>query len=135
MAISWQADYETGLGDIDSDHKKLVDLLNQVERSVEQAQEADQIDLAIGNLIAGVAQHFEREESLMKACAYPQLASHAGLHAEFSSKLGKLNAASFLGAGRIDARDLLDLLADWLIVHIQKADQDYVPWAQGKLPA
>jgi hemerythrin len=132
MSIIWQTSFETGIEVIDQDHKKLVDLLNRLERTVDLADKADIVESAIETLVDYVSEHFEREEKMMKDCGFPQYEGHIALHMEFAERVGALSAANFMGQDRIIARDLLDFLTDWLVVHIQKADQDYVPWMTGQ---
>ncbi len=129
MAIIWSDGiYRLGVEDIDTDHHKKVEALNTVEFLIENDAEAAVIAKALGDLIKGAAEHFAREEDLMRRTKYPALSKHAELHKEFLERLSRLHAASFNDEQQIDARAELDFFSDWMSVHIQNADRNYVHW-------
>jgi len=103
-------------------------VLNRVDFLVEQEAEPEVIAKALLSLITGTAEHFEREEKLMRRTKYPALPAHAELHREFLGRILKLHAASFKGSMHMDARAELDFFSDWMSVHIQNADRNFVHW-------
>lgn len=129
MTIVWNDEtYRLGVEDIDTDHKGKIEALNQVEHLIEEHAPPDHVASALDALIGRTAEHFAHEEALMRRTKYPAVAKHAELHAEFLERLKHLHASSFKGDGQIDARAELAFFADWMSVHIQNADRNYVHW-------
>jgi hemerythrin-like metal-binding protein len=129
MPIHWNDNiYRLGVEDIDHDHRHKIDILNTVEFLLNNGAAQDVIAKALDELIKGTAEHFQREEKLMRRTKYPALDKHAELHREFLERLCKLHADNFRGEGQIDARAEIDFFSDWMSVHIQNADRNYVHW-------
>ncbi|MBF0167251.1 MAG: hemerythrin family protein [Alphaproteobacteria bacterium] len=134
MVIAWnEGAFCLGIEDIDADHKKKIEAINKVEDLIDSRAASTIIATALQELIDGTASHFAREEDLMRRTKYPALANHAELHAEFLDRLGQLHAASFKDEAQIDARAELDFFADWMAVHIQNADRNYMHWLKPEL--
>jgi hemerythrin-like metal-binding protein len=129
MPIVWSDSiYRLGVEDIDVDHRHKIEALNKVEFLIENGAEPDVVAKALDELIKGTAEHFSHEEKLMKRTKYPAIGKHAELHHEFLERLRRLHADNFSNGGQVDARAELDFFSDWMSVHIQNADRNYVHW-------
>lgn len=129
MTIVWNDEAHClGLEDIDADHMKKIEAINKVESLIDSQAASQKIGQALEDLIQGTASHFAREEDLMRRTKYPALTKHAELHKEFLERLGRLHASSFKNDQQIDARAELEFFSDWMSVHIQNADRNYVHW-------
>ncbi|CAA6605760.1 hypothetical protein MTBLM1_60293 [Rhodospirillaceae bacterium LM-1] len=129
MAIEWnERVFRLGVDDIDADHHRKIEALNKVEFLIESEAEASVIAKALDELIKRAAEHFAREEELMRRTRYPALDKHIELHKEFLERLSSLHASSFSAEKQTDARAELDFFSDWMSVHIQNADRNYVHW-------
>jgi len=75
----WSEEYSVHLRVIDNDHKDLVDTVNALHDGIKGGSARDKIGQIIGNLARYVDDHFVREEGLMEAYSYPNLAQHKRL--------------------------------------------------------
>jgi hemerythrin len=89
MAVmAWGSHLETGHAEIDSQHKVIVDLLNQVHSAALGSEQLDG-DLLL-RLKRFVESHFYREEELMKESAFPALNEHKAAHGKLLKDLNNL---------------------------------------------
>jgi hemerythrin-like metal-binding protein len=116
MAFEWSAVYETGIAEVDAQHRRLVELINEL--SVAQARPAGQL---LDELVDYAARHFADEERLMAAQPLqPEaVAAHVAEHRGFVAELSSLRAQEE-GA---DASTLQRFLASWLAFHILGTDR------------
>lgn len=129
MAVIWNDNnLELGIADVDADHKRKIDALNKVEFLLDNDAESSVVAKALDELLKGTAEHFAREEVLMRRTKFPRIAEHQALHSEFLDRLSRLHAASYKGDELIDARAEIDFFSDWMSAHIQNADRDFVRW-------
>jgi hemerythrin-like metal-binding protein len=132
MATSWRREFDTGIRAIDADHRKLVDMLNEVQESVDREDSAGKLRQVVRELADYVKVHFDREEQMLEACAYPKLEQHIELHLDFAQRVRGLLDYDFKASGKTQANELTAFLTGWLIDHILQEDRKYLPWAKGK---
>lgn len=119
-----------GLPAIDADHRRLLELINEVEDVALQRSPTDVIERVLAQLAQYVSYHFRREEEMMAKAGFPGLPAHELLHEEFSDRVCQLTAQYFTDANLADAKEILDFLSNWLIVHIQNRDPEFVSWVK-----
>jgi len=126
MALHWSEMMSVGVACLDADHRFLIALANHLNRAIGDVEEY----LAVGTVLRGVedyaAVHFAREEKLMQACGFPQLARHRQTHRGFVAALASLRER--YDHDRQGARLCLDFLNRWLIDHICSSDMSYRSW-------
>jgi len=129
--MPWKDEYSVKIGAIDEQHKKLVDLLNQVH----EATLAGRGKLVVGNILSELLTytkvHFAAEEELMKKHAYPELNSHRAEHDELVRKVEEFKQKH--AAGRVTMSvEIMQFLMDWLTEHILGVDKRYSAFLNGK---
>ena len=72
---------KTGVPLIDADHRSLFDLVNRLHESLEAGESAAYLYALFAKLTGYIAFHFNREEKMLKACAYPDFDTHHEEHA------------------------------------------------------
>lgn len=124
----WDRGYETGLEEIDSQHRHLVAIINAVGEHV-SGRERDNVDVdELEHLFAELAdyakRHFHEEEALMvQAGVDPRhFERHTAQHRSYWSELSRLQK------GRTDddadsQESALQFLTHWLAYHILDVDQ------------
>lgn len=121
--FEWTALFETGLGQVDAQHRRLVELVNQLGEDLDSAS-SEHIDQTLQALAEYTGYHFACEEAIMTAAGVA--AAHADRHREthrrFILQVGDWLARRKAGEA-ISLRQLLDFLANWLIFHILGDDQ------------
>ena len=127
--IQWSNEFSSGLNLIDADHKKLISLINNCKRLVDDNQ-YDELSSILDDLHTYVDYHFKREELIMEVCDYPDLANHRKLHEDLIAQVGY--HIKEYGLGHQTAKSLLEFLMDWLNSHVMGKDFEIAPYCMGK---
>ena len=126
--LHWTSDLDTGIEQVDEQHKILVQYINEMH----DAHTANDRDgKALDNLLGYTVQHFSDEEDLLKMAEYPLVDAHHRVHQNFVDKVQMYK-------GRFDngddvSQELLDILETWLFMHIRRNDHGYVRHVKEKL--
>jgi hemerythrin-like metal-binding protein len=123
-AFVWDQHFVTGLGFVDTQHHRLLDIINQVGDILMQGDAAKATELqAVFKELAGYAhRHFQEEEHLMVSTGLDprHIASHKKLHHDFIEQLVAMWRSRETMAR--PAEILHGFLAAWLTVHILGVD-------------
>ena len=122
-AFKWNSVFETGLEEIDQQHRHLVELLNELSRNIDGAS-AENIDRTLHELAEYTVYHFASEERFMDAnhLAPEYCARHRHTHAKFVAQVQEwLSTRAHHDA--LQPRQLLEYLSNWLIFHILGDDR------------
>ena len=126
--LSWSQSMSVGVPILDSDHKALFRIVNQLHDFSETGATQETLGIIFGNLVAYIDFHFDREEKVMKACGFPALEAHAEEHAEFARFIHDARER-YAGIPDPDiTRELLEYLKIWLNSHILIQDMAYKPY-------
>lgn len=128
--IEWNADWNTGIDEIDAQHKRIVYYINRLERSTETGKKED-IRSVMDGLIDYTISHFDYEEELQERARYPFFKAHRMEHKIFTRKIEHFVERA--DQGEDIAPELLSMLRAWLIHHISQDDRDYVESVQKTL--
>lgn len=119
----WGENYETGIREVDQQHKKLVRLINTLAQM--QADEVDTAELlkVFDELANYAIYHFKTEEDLMRRYRIDSEfeASHLKSHALFIQQALDARAAANKNPGEVTGQ-VLTYLTKWLISHILGTD-------------
>ena len=129
--IRWEESYSVGVEQMDSDHKKLIQLINNVQTAILYQTDSSFVQEALDELVDYTKTHFQREEELMAANGYPDLEVHKRQHAEMIAKMSEIYGR-YLTAPDETLKELLDYLKKWLVNHICGTDQQYGPYLNRK---
>lgn len=131
MFMPWNDALLTGIGDVDTQHKWLVDATNRLHDELSKPQSDPAV---VGDILEGLVDytynHFIMEEELFERLGYPESAAHKAQHNLFTAKISDLLLRH--ERGEIASGEALELLKDWLIQHIMKTDKAYVPFLRSK---
>lgn len=119
---SWVPALETGIREVDEQHKKLVDYINILASAVKEKNTA-KTEVVLDKLIRYTVIHFNFEEKLMKHAGYEYLAEHRLIHESFKVQVTRYRKR--LAAGENVADELLAMLVRWLIRHIKEEDKAF----------
>ncbi len=122
--VHWFPAMSVGDGEMDKDHRILIDLINHLGLARERL-DAIMMDFVLEELYNYTARHFQREETYMEAGNYPHIERHRRIHQEFTKQVVDLRRRFLRHPDPEIAIDLLPLLGSWLSEHIQKTDMDY----------
>jgi hemerythrin-like metal-binding protein len=129
--IHWTPDLSVGVGSIDTDHKLLISLINQLDDAIRGGEPQAIVTRVLDALLDYADYHFAREESLMRASGYSDLAAHSRAHATFRAQVHDFRDRYRRNAECVRAREVLVFLQNWLRAHIVGRDKLYAPFVQG----
>ncbi len=130
--ITWKEEYSVGYEKFDEQHKKLINILNEIEpllRNEDLSDEELYVEISdiLTELLDYTDYHFESEEKLFEEYNYMYQKEHKELHHRFFMKITELVANLVLDddlRGIVSKTDAY--LKEWLLNHIQGADQEYI---------
>lgn len=122
--IQWNETLSVHVKEIDSQHKKLVQLLNNLHDANEkEISFNDQLKI-IEELMNYANIHFQTEEKYMKKFNYPALNFHKSQHDFFIKKIIDFHNRLIETKENI-FNEILGFLKSWLINHILTIDKKY----------
>lgn len=130
--FEWAEDMIIDHGAIDEDHKKLVDLVNELHTATSVGKGHEVIEKIMMDLMTYTKEHLQREEQIMASINFPNLERHKLGHQQFSEKLTTLQT-QFEAGSIIVASQLSTVLRDWLSLHIRRSDKEIKVFLQKKL--
>jgi hemerythrin len=129
--VKWLPRYETGIPEIDRQHKQLFQAINDLGNAFYQGTAKAEAARVLDFLLSYTAVHFETEEIWMQAHGYPSIDLHVADHAELTDKVRDLNRRFV--AGEQPIIEVAIFLADWLKHHIDTRDMDFIRHARGSI--
>lgn len=129
--FNFEAEFKLGIESVDQEHMKLVNMLNDVHRLVNEGKKNEAIEYFSLTLARYVSEHFAHEEAYMRQIGFPQVEEHAKIHENFKKsfmqslpKLATYDDAAFRAA-------LSDAFT-WIINHIGRTDRKYAQFLMEK---
>lgn len=111
-------------GDVDHQHRQLVDAINAFHDAVASGHELEAIAGTLDYLGLYGALHFSHEEKLLEAHAYPGIEQHRRQHRLFVDQVSGFRAQLTTGGAGL-GHGMAQFLGSWLINHIMVADKAY----------
>ena len=124
--ITWGPQLETGIASIDAQHKRLVDIINELNEGLAAGRRDESLGAAFDELVDYTVVHFTFEEKLLEGNDYDDLENHRREHRVFTDQI-KMDRDNFKAGIWEFEQKFLDYLRGWLINHIQSTDRAYVP--------
>lgn len=121
--VEWSDRLAVGVREIDEQHKRLVDLINDFSDAMYSGNGKHVLGAALMALEEYASHHFHTEERLMERHGYAESAEHKHGHALFSATIRRLRHRFDSGHAEI-AVEVLFFLREWLVTHILKADRE-----------
>lgn len=129
--LAWRNDLNTGIEAIDNQHKRIVEMINQLHEA--QKHNKAIIGEVIEELVDYTMSHFAFEESLMEDAGYQFSRAHKRIHDLFIKRVADYRTRH--QQGEDIAEELKSLLSRWLYSHIQSEDTGYVNAVQHNMLA
>ena len=129
--VAWEQRMSVGVDVLDGDHKRLLDMFNALLSGGVSNRDKDDLSALLAGLRDYTDVHFRREEDYMERAAYPDLDRHRAAHRYFIDEVEKLRREFDQGHAVMLRIDLILLLKEWLIEHIQSVDMQYRPYLAG----
>lgn len=130
MPIAWTPDLNIGIDVIDSQHRQLVDYINQLEVAAE-TRDRPSIAMVFDELVEYTMSHFAFEEQLQIDAGYVFATAHKSIHDVFVKRLDKYRVR--FEAGEDVVPELQRMLNSWLLHHIKRDDRSYAQEIQSRV--
>ncbi len=121
--MKWQERYNVGHEALDRQHRKLLDLINDIRDLSEKGPSKEVSFSALNAMVKYAQAHFDTEEHQLEECDYPRLAQQKESHEQFMERV--FSMAQDLEDEMLTMGSLTIYLEDWYIDHILGSDQEY----------
>ncbi len=129
--ITWEKEWDTGIAVIDRQHRRIIELINDLYKVRDRGSSRDVVERSLRDLIDYTISHFRFEEELQVEVGYPYAKAHKHLHDVFANKLIRFQER--FAAGEDVLMEVADVLEKWLENHVIIDDVDYAPLARKQL--
>lgn len=122
--ITWKSTMNVNIRQIDEQHKKLVAMLNDLHKAMKLKKSNKVMTSIIERLIEYTKSHFATEEKLFAQHGYPQGKQHTEAHKKLTEQVIDIQR-KFQSGEIMASSELMNLLKNWLLKHIQGTDMKF----------
>lgn len=119
--LPWKSEYSVGVESVDSEHREMLELLNELYDEMTGRRDRDSIEQFLGDIHTAISAHFALEEHLMRRSDYAGYEAHKDDHEQLLDEIRDLMDTFFLdpdrGVERLQAR-----LSRWFEGHFSTFD-------------
>lgn len=133
--LQWTEEMSVGVKSIDTDHRLLLGLVNQLSEAIRSGRSQDVISSVLDALLDYTAYHFRREEALMRACGYPDVEAHVHTHHVLQKQVAQIRDRHVANPEVTRHREVQAFLTSWLTAHIMGRDKLYAPFMASRAEA
>ena len=123
--IEWTDELSVGVAVFDDEHKKLIDMINDLYDSIAAGASEAAVRRVIDSLVEYTFIHFGHEEMYFDEAAYPHAAEHAAVHADMKRQVFEYRERLDRDDSTDLAVEMLKFLRDWLAQHLMVEDKKY----------
>ena len=120
--VTWRDEYSVNVGEIDLQHKKLIELVNNLHASVEACISKNELEVLLIELVKFTRFHFSTEEKYMKDYDFPESEKHSKEHRALLEHMDNLISMVSNGKSLTFYSDY-DISSDWALIHIIEYDK------------
>jgi hemerythrin-like metal-binding protein len=128
--ITWGPMLAVGVTEIDDQHKKLVELVNQLNDAMHAGHGKDALTPVLNELVRYTVYHFGTEERLMAKHKYEASVAHKGEHTKFVATVSDFKKKFDAGNAMLST-EIMNFLRDWLSKHILQTDKKFAKALNG----
>jgi hemerythrin len=121
--LHWVPELDTGIEEIDTQHKRIVDYINRLY-DIRETPNRDSIRDVIEEMVDYTISHFAFEEGMMENAGYTFAAPHKRVHELFARRVGEIKKRFDNGDNVVE--ELHGMLSRWLFNHIRNEDHGYI---------
>jgi len=121
--FEWKKEYSVNVDEIDSQHKELIKIVDDLYQSIMEKSSGDIIAKTLKKLNDYSKYHFGTEEKYFKEFNYKDMAGHTAEHKKFEEDI--LGMTELANNDKLDVFELLFYLENWWINHILNSDKKY----------
>jgi len=122
VLIEWRPEFETGIAEVDHEHRLLVDLINALHDELGANSSKAVVSSFLGEVFAKISAHFALEETVMRKHRYDEYAAHKADHEKLLDDIRDIMAAHEEGVF-VNYKDALSrAVRDWFVDHFKTKD-------------
>ncbi len=121
--LPWTDEYSVGVDQIDTEHMKLIDMINKAYDTAENGNDEVVLSQLVADMLDYATVHFSTEAALMKEYGYPESADHMQEHGDFTAKIVTAGGDPSQDWSKDPVR-VFRFLGNWLTNHILKTDKE-----------
>jgi hemerythrin len=129
--INWSAQYCLGHDQIDSQHKRLVEMINELYDAFSRGEANNVIGDIVDKMIKYTEYHFSTEEKMFEQYEYTLSDEHKGEH-DFFVQQAKKFYDEYQSGSAVVPYEVMNFLRDWLIKHILHSDKLFCQDLRGR---
>lgn len=130
--IIWKEAYSVNIAEIDNQHKKLIELINNLHDAMITGKAKEEMSKILSGLVDYTLYHFATEEKIFDQYDFPGSKAHKKQHNDFIEQVAALQKKHEDGE-RVLTIDVMNFLRDWLNDHIMGSDKKgYGPYLNSK---
>lgn len=129
--MTWKDEYSVNIKTIDLQHKKLIDILNQIYEASRVGKGKEVVERILSDLVTYTKVHFATEEEFFKRFAYPRYLQHKDEHDKLTNQVVEFQQQYEAGRATLSI-ELMQFLKDWLNGHILGTDKKYTEFLNSK---
>jgi hemerythrin-like metal-binding protein len=122
--MEWNADLSVGIVSIDTQHKKLINMINTLNEAMSKGKGKEMLESLFDDIVQYTVTHFEHEIKLFDMHSYPDAVAHKKEHEVLVNQARELQDKFKSGSITVTLATQKFLL-DWLKDHIQGTDKKY----------
>lgn len=126
VLFEWDNKYVIGINEVDEQHKRLVQLINELHEAMSEGRGKEETRNVLMKLMDYSMYHFRTEEELMDRHGYNELVHHQTQHLSFVDKVKELTRRHDEGEFMISI-ETIEFLKEWLSSHILVSDKRFGP--------
>jgi hemerythrin len=120
--IKWEKEYTIGVRKIDSQHKRIIKIVNQALAQQFSGHNEKEIGAILDNLSDYMKEHFKTEEEFMLEHNYPGYERQRDEHNHFIDRLFEAQK-EYYKSGHVTSINILNFVWDWFSQHILVLDK------------
>lgn len=130
--IIWKEAYSVNIAEIDNQHKKLIELINNLHDAMITGKAKEEMSKILSGLVDYTLYHFATEEKIFDQYDFPGSKAHKKQHSDLIEQVAALQKKHEDGE-RVLTIDVMNFLRDWLNDHIMGSDKKgYGPYLNSK---
>jgi hemerythrin len=117
--LEWLKTFETGVPEIDTQHRRLVERAAEIRQRLVAGQGCQDL---VGRFADELIEHFRTEEEILDRHHFPHVHEHRGRHDELMARARQIVGLCNGAGHECPAVDCIEALADFLIADILESD-------------
>ncbi len=129
--LEWNDRLLTGVERLDDDHKKVLEIMRELQKTI-QNQDYDRSSTLFDALLEAGAAHFEYEEAFLAKAHYPYIEEHIQFHHDLVQKVKAVRAMCNDAEKRDDLEENFQIMAQFLIDDVIAGDQQFKAYLESR---